>query len=115
MIAKAQVNDLINKVTKEAVKQCEKALVDNSGKLAKSAVNKIVSAIDTKKPTKNVIATTSGRRSEAMQMATDLINSLASGPRLKDIPSKSQPTNLNSLISLQVYFQALKFMILIVD
>ena len=49
MIAKAQANDLNNKVTKEVVKQGEKALIDNSGKLAKATVRKIVDTIDRKK------------------------------------------------------------------
>ena len=83
MIAKAQANALINKVTKEVVKQGEKALVDNSGKLAKAAVKNIVDKV-AKQPSKDVVA---------KQMATDLINSL---------PPKSQSKNtqnLNSLIS----------------
>ena len=83
MIAKVQANALINKVTKEVVKQGEKALVDNSGKLAKAAVKNIVDKV-AKQPSKDVVA---------KQMATDLINSL---------PPKSQSKNtqnLNSLIS----------------
>ena len=62
MIAKAQANALINKVTKEVVKQGEKALVDNSGKLAKAAVKNIVDKV-AKQPSKDVVA---------KQMATDL-------------------------------------------
>ena len=87
MLAKAQANELINKVTKEVVKQGEKTLVDNSGKLAKAAINKIVSSIDTK-PSKDVIA---------KKMGADLISDLARSTN--NLPSKSQPTNLNSLIS----------------
>jgi hypothetical protein len=99
MIAKAQANDLINKVTKEVVKQGEKALVDNAGKLAKAAVKKIVDKVASqapvsaaKQPSKDVVASRASV-SAAKQMATDLINSL---------PYKSQPKNtqnLNSLIS----------------
>jgi hypothetical protein len=92
MIAKAQANNLINKVTKEVVKQGEKALVDNSGKLAKLAVNKMLN----KKPKGNVRDAPT-KDDIAKQMGTDLINSF---------PPKSQPkntlassTNLNSLIS----------------
>ena len=67
MIAKAQANDSIDKVTKEVVKQGEKALIDNSGKLAKATVRTIVDTINRKKPPTDVIA---------KQMATDLMNSL---------------------------------------
>ena len=84
MIAKAQANNSIDKVTKKVVKQGEKALIDNSGKLAKATVRKVVDTIYRKKPPTDVIA---------KQMATDLINSL---PPKKTLTSS---TNLNSLIS----------------
>ena len=43
MLAKAQANQLINRITKEVVKQGEKAIIDQSGNLAKAAVNIITS------------------------------------------------------------------------
>ena len=75
MLAKAQANQLINKITKEVVKQGERALVDQSGNLTKAAINKITS-----KPSKDAVA---------KQKASALINSLG----------VQQPSNLNSLIS----------------
>ena len=75
MLAKAQANQLINKITKEVVKQGERALVDQSGNLTKAAINKITS-----KPSKDAVA---------KQKASALINSLG----------VQQPFNLNSLIS----------------
>ena len=88
----AKTPDLINKVAKEVVKQGEKALVDNSGKLAKATVKKMLN----KKP-KGHVRDAPTKDDIAKQMGTDLINSF---------PPKSQPkntlassTNLNSLIS----------------
>ena len=75
MLAKAQANQLINKITKEVIKQGERALVDQSGNLTKAAINKITS-----KPSKDAVA---------KQKASALINSLG----------VQQPSNLNSLIS----------------
>ena len=75
MLPKAQANQLINKITKEVVKQGERALVDQSSNLTKAAINKITS-----KPSKDAVA---------KQKASALINSLG----------VQQPFNLNSLIS----------------
>ena len=80
MLAKAQANQLINKITKEVVKQGEKALVDQSGNLAKAAVNKIAG------PSKDTIA---------KQKASALINSLG----VQKAQNAKQSSNLSSLIS----------------
>ncbi len=77
MIAKAQANQFINKITKEVVKQGEKAIVNQSGNLAKVAVDKIADKVSSKK---NVIA---------KQKAANLISTLSVQPEV----------NLNSLIS----------------
>ena len=92
MIAKAQANDLINKVTKEVVKQGEKSLVDNSGKLAKLAVNKMLN----KKPKGNVRDAPT-KDDIAKQMGADLINSFS--PKSQPKNTLASSTNLNSLIS----------------
>ena len=76
MIAKAQASQLINKITKEVVKQGEKALIDQSGNMAKIAINKIT------KPSKKTLA---------RQQARALINNMTSEP--------VDPVNLNALIS----------------
>ena len=75
VIAKAQANKLINQVTKKALSAGQKALIDNTDRLATGAVNKIIDKI----ADKDIVA---------KQKASDLINSLA-------------PTdqNLSSLIS----------------
>ena len=89
LIAKAQASQLINKITKEAVKQGEKALVDSSGKLAKTAINKVVDKIVYKKSIDN--------RAVAKQNVNNLINGLTAQ---KSTTSDHGPTaNLNSLIS----------------
>ena len=41
LIAKAQANQLINKITQEVVKQGEKAIVNQSGNLTKALINKV--------------------------------------------------------------------------
>ena len=51
VLANAQANQLINKITKEAVKYSEKALIDQAGNFAKAAVNKFAL-----KPSINAIA-----------------------------------------------------------
>ena len=77
VIAKAQANKLINQVTKKALSAGQKALIDNTDRLATGAVNKIIDKI----VDKDVVA---------KQKASDLINSLA--PTVVD-------SNLSSLIS----------------
>ena len=77
-LAKAQASNLINKLTKEAINQAQKAAIDQSGKLAKVAVNKIIGKVTSK----NV---------QAKQQARALINNLTSQPIADQ--------NLSSLIS----------------
>ena len=79
VLAKAQANKLINEVTKKALSAGQKALIDNSDRLATGVVNKVIDKIA---PPKDVIA---------RQQASNLINSLASQP--------TADQNLSSLIS----------------
>ena len=79
-LAKAQASNLINKLTKEAINQGQKAAIDQSGKLAKAAVNKIIGKVTSKDV-------------QAKQQATALINNLTSQP----LPHNDQ--NPSSLIS----------------
>ena len=79
VLAKTQANKLINTVTKKALSAGQKALIDNTDRLATGAVNKIIDKI----VDKNVIA--------KQQAASALINSLTSQP--------TPDQNLSSLIS----------------
>ena len=79
VLAKAQANKLINAVTKKALSAGQKALIDNSDRLATGAVNKIIDKI-------------AGSKDEiAKQQASALINSMTSQP--------TADQNLSSLIS----------------